>query len=86
MTNDESLIIDELYFVTSYQELLGNTGLEEELFNNLLHQLVKVGYVQQLHYNGTDFEKMDQPDVNALEEYSYLATKKALLAHNGLDI
>ncbi|PSR55663.1 hypothetical protein AHMF7605_20210 [Adhaeribacter arboris] len=83
MTEIEFEIMDELYFVTSFQQL-GNALLRthEELCHSL-QDLVVRGYVKcfypdpdtEIEYNQVKFSKECQ-------QYYFLATKAGLMVHN----
>ena len=80
----DDILLEELYFVISYKDLVQAITWTPEIEENLI-KLIKNGWVNQLYYdtkNG-DFVKQKHID-NQLENYSYLATKKGLLAHSGL--
>jgi hypothetical protein len=81
MTDIEFDILDELYFVTSFAELLSNLGIsKEELKHNLLAMTQKnwVNYYLQL-----DGEQNPPIDLSAnIESLYFLASKKGLFAHN----
>ena len=80
----ESDVLDELYFVISFNDVTAAMQLDENVICKALSNLLEQGYVQQLKFSQSigDFEKMDEPDTANLSGYHYLATKKGLLAHN----
>lgn len=84
ITAAEFDVMDEIYFVTPYQEVLQNSGLKEELLKDVLKQLLNKKYIWQMRYSNSlkDFEKMEVPDHEHLEQFNYLASKEGLLAHN----
>ena len=81
MTDAEFDVLDELYFVTSFEDLRQRTELAEAALTSTLAQLVARGWVKCL---GPDGEVLADPAV--FEQYPdrchYLATKPGLLAHN----
>ncbi|MEN7546869.1 hypothetical protein AAG747_03040 [Rapidithrix thailandica] len=82
MTEQEFTILDELYFLTSYQDLSEAVGLEEAALLNSLKSLLEKKWIrcykeadQELPYEDTDLEK-------DYARYYYLASKEGLLKHN----
>lgn len=76
--------MDELYFLSSFGQIMTNTGAgSDELKEAILH-LLQQDFIQQHLYSETlhDFEKMEFYDEAKLETASYVATRKGLLAHN----
>lgn len=82
MSDEEFEVMDELYFVTSYDDLEENCDCEKEQLISVLSSLHEKGWIRVL--SGMDeeisVEKVDLP-VN-YASYFYLASKKGLLAHN----
>ena len=80
----EYLILDELYFVSSYQEILNNVGCEGELFKVVITGLLEKGLAVQMTYNTDlkDFIKLDHADRNLLEHSHFVATRQGLIVHN----
>lgn len=80
----EFRILDEAYFVSSYQTILQNVGSGEEIFQPALMALLQRGFISQMKYNAAmnDFERLDQPESNTLKESSFVATRQGLLIHN----
>ncbi len=77
-------IMDELYFLSSFRQIMTNTGADgNELKKAILH-LLQQDFIQQHIYNESlhDFEKMDYYDEAKIESASYVATRKGLMAHN----
>lgn len=82
MTDDQFDVLDELYFVQSFDQLLHLTGKPA---NELIPVLVEIYQNDWIKVMGTVDEELtpDQVDLeNSAEEYFFLATKKGLLAHN----
>ena len=79
-------LLDEIYFVTPFSEIIKQLKIEPEIIKQVLKKLIQIGYVHQLVYNQTskDFEKNDVPDYIFIERHSYLASKQGLFAHNTL--
>ena len=82
MSENEFDVLDELYFVTSYDELEKRLpDLTEELVSVLVSLLTQ-GFIKCL-MNESDEEifVVDKFTFN-YKKYNYLATKAGLLAHN----
>ena len=84
MTDREFEIMDELYFVQTFDDLLKSTRLSEFELKEGLNQLIDKGWAKCLNSltvevaaEVTDFE-------NKYKNYYYLATKAGLLAHNSI--
>jgi hypothetical protein len=84
LTDLEFLILDEVYFVTSYSTILQNIGSGAEEFRKTLIGLLEKQLVSQMKYNNDlkDFDKLESPDLSALSESSFVATRQGLLIHN----
>lgn len=82
MNDQEYIILDELYFIVTFDELLRKTGLPEEALKSELISLVKKGWVKLIDLK-TDSEIEDHLAIEAdYKKYNYLATKAGLFAHN----
>ncbi|MFK7952823.1 MAG: hypothetical protein AB8B73_08245 [Ekhidna sp.] len=82
MTDEEFDIIDELYFVTSYQDLKEGCQFSDEILQSNLVSLIENGLVRV--YKDVD-EASEMEDVNLKDhfrDYFYLASKKGLFEHN----
>ena len=84
MTQIEFDILDELYLIQSFDELINTVELNEAELQQALHNLLKKDWVrcyfpptQELIFEKTVFEK-------GFRKYHYLATKAGLLAHNSI--
>ena len=83
MTDKEFDVLDQLYFVHSFDTVLEETGLTENDLKEVLSGLLNKGWVRC--YSDLEAEmpitnKQLRPD---LSSYFYLATKEGLLVHNG---
>ena len=82
MTDLEFEVLDELYFVISFDELQTKLSLEEPQLKRCLRQLYEIGYVKCFS-NVSDEIPNDEIDFeNNYRIYHYLATKDGLFAHN----
>lgn len=82
MTDLQFDVLDELYFVLSYKELLAATALEDQVLVGVLEELYAAGWIKVMH---TVDEELAPEEVDLKKNaasYYYLASKKGLLAHN----
>lgn len=83
MTNHEFDILDELYFVASFRDLMQKTGLSASELSEGLRSLLEQGLVRsfwpdpdtELAYEESSFGAISQ-------DCYYLASKEGLLQHN----
>ncbi len=83
MTELEYDVLDELYFVVSFNELQTTLDLEADELKNVLQTLLRRDWIKCLS-NQTD--ELSASEVNFEEnyrDYFYLATKSGLLSHHG---
>lgn len=84
MTDIEYDIIDELYFVISFKELLDNVSVDEKELVFQLKQMIKKGWVR-CFINISGEEPIEDLDLeNQYMNYYYLASKEGLKVHNSL--
>ena len=82
MTELEYEILDELYFVISFQDLKQQLSLEEVELKSALSSLLKQDYIKCFG-NISDEIPPEQLDFeNNYRKYHYLASKEGLFAHN----
>ena len=84
MTDLEFDIIDELYFVQSFQTVLNELDIDPLLLKDELKALILKGWVKCFESGASDeilFSEELDFDHHYLK-YHYLATKEGLLAHN----
>ena len=82
MSDLEFEVLDELYFIQSFNELLEVTDLEDADLKSVLKKLLRKEWLQCYENvnDRVDDENLDF-DLN-FRRYHYLASKKGLLAHN----
>ena len=84
MTDQEFEILDELYFVQTFEALRHSTNLSGPELKRWLNQLIDKGWVKCLD-SLTEEVVTDAPDFEIhYKNYHYLATKAGLLAHNSV--
>ncbi len=81
-------LMDDLFFVILFSELEKVVDFAAPELVSLLGELLREGWVDQLQIprGKLDYEKLNRPDFENIQEYDYLATKKGLLAYNGVSI
>ncbi|WP_375583422.1 hypothetical protein [Cyclobacterium xiamenense] len=83
MTDDEFDLLDELYFLQSYDYLKKKLGWEDERLLVTLDLLLKKAWIKC--YSSPEEELFTPPALNESgKELHYLATKQGLLRHNTL--
>lgn len=82
MTDREFELMDELYFVQSFQELQEECDMDEQELKQLLKGLVSKGWVRWMTSRSDENPESQVFHESLLQEYYYLATKAGLLAHN----
>ena len=82
LTDLEYRILDELYFVSSFPNLLNNVSGEKKSVVESLQHLLENELVTQIKPDGGTEEKLEVPDFSTLEQSYFVASKKGLLIHN----
>lgn len=85
MTDLEYDLLDELYFVQSFDYLQNALAIEEPVLKETLELLLKKGWVKCFVNNTEEVFIEDMDFEKRYRQYSYLATKQGLLAHNADD-
>ena len=81
MTNTQYEIIDALYFVIPFDELLAQLDLDEGLLVVELHKLHQKGWIRV--YDAIDQELENHALLDdRFTKYQFLASKQGLIAHN----
>lgn len=83
MTDAEFDVMDELYFVQSFDYLIEELSMSAEEIKPVLKSLLDHGWIKCLHnMNDEIFTESINLDLE-FKNYYYLASKAGLLAHNG---
>lgn len=82
MTDDEFDVLDELYFVQSFNQLAELTAKPTIELIPVLEQLYKRGWIKVMSDVDDELPDEEIDFQQGAENYYYLATKKGLLAHN----
>ncbi len=81
MSDEEFEVIDELYFVTSYQDLKSTTDYSDNSLKSILVGLIEKGWIKV--YKSVDVEiDLGQVEQHDLVTCFFLASKKGLFEHN----
>ena len=81
MTNTQYEIIDALYFVIPFDELLAQLDLDEGSLVVELHKLHQKGWIRV--YDAIDQELENHALLDdRFTKYQFLASKQGLIAHN----
>lgn len=83
MTDHEFDVLDELYFVISFNEILEAVDLEEAALLSVLKTLLEKGWIKCFRNHSEEVLPYELNMDQHYQKYSYLATKSGLLAHNG---
>jgi hypothetical protein len=83
LTDLEFVIIDELYFICNFNELLFNTSIEIQELKSTLWQLLEQDLIKCLVEEEEQNISLVDFELN-FKKYHYIASKKGLLAHNTL--
>ena len=84
MTDLEFDLLDELYFVISFQEILAELSWSTEVLSEELEKLLHKEWIKTIERE-TMLELTLVPPTADYHKYLFLATKKGLLAHNCKD-
>ncbi len=82
MTDEEFDVLDELYFVIKYGDLLEETGLPSEQLIQVLQSLYSKGWIKIMETVDDELSASEIDLKNSAGSYFFLATKSGLLAHN----
>ncbi|NLR90422.1 hypothetical protein [Flammeovirga agarivorans] len=82
MTEEEYLVLDELYFVTSFDNLKQETNLSEESLKLTLKTTIEKGWVRCFNSPEEEIEITMDDFEEHYTSFFYLASKKGLFAHN----
>lgn len=82
MTDHEYEIIDELYFVISFEELQKRLDLDETELKQRLNSLLDLGYIKCFNNVSDELPPEDLDFEYNYRNYHYLVSKEGLFAHN----
>lgn len=78
-------ILDSLYFVEPFDNILSEVKAPENVVASELKTLIRLGWVQVMDFDTQigDYKKTMFYDSDNMRAFSYLATKEGMLRHNG---
>ena len=82
MTDEEFDLLDELYFVYSFNHIKNELSWETESLKKVLRLLVDKGWVKCFKNVHEELPKEEVEFESNFEQYFYLASKAGLFAHN----
>ncbi|MCR9252550.1 MAG: transporter [bacterium] len=82
MSDLEYDVLDELYFVVSFDDLMEKTDLEDHELKKVLNKLLQKSWIKCLSSATDDVPEDDLNFDRDARRYFYLATKAGLMAHN----
>ncbi len=82
MTDDEFDVLDELYFVYSFDHVKDELSWESEHLKTVLKVLVDKGWVKCFKDVHRELTKEEVEFDSNYNQYLYLASKAGLFAHN----
>lgn len=82
MTAIEFDLLDELYFLVSFDHLLHETPYQEQEIRDILKKMIDKGWVRCYHPSREEVLTDLSNFSTEYRKYRYLASKEGLLAHN----
>lgn len=82
MTDHEYEILDELYFVISFEELKQRLTIDESELKQTLNSLLDQEYIKCFSNVSDELPHEDVNFENNYQNYHYLVSKEGLFAHN----
>ncbi|HHP7240873.1 MAG TPA: transporter [Cyclobacteriaceae bacterium] len=82
MSDLEFSILDELYFVKSFTELIEVCDLDNDELKKLLGKMHRKGWIKILKDSQNEVPEEDFDFEVLYKQYYYVASKMGLLAHN----
>ncbi|MDX2247127.1 MAG: hypothetical protein SF052_10145 [Bacteroidia bacterium] len=78
-------ILDSVYFVESFQNILEESGEPLPVVVDEIRTLIDRGWIQVMEFDEKkgDFVRTGIFDTDHFENYHFLATKAGLMKHNG---
>jgi hypothetical protein len=84
MNDLEFDVLDELYFIQSFQYLKNVLNVEDRVLKETLLSMIKKGWIKCYKNNQEEIFNPQELFEDELLNYYYLASKSGLLAHNTL--
>ena len=85
MTDQEFELLDEIYFVRSYDEISSALQWEDARILSTLQSAYKKGWIR-CYITPTQEDMSDEVNLSSnYKKYYYLASKEGLFAHNSIE-
>lgn len=84
MSSVHSEILDELYFIATYEDILKELNLSDSTLRVELWQMIENGLVKVMSNYDEEIELNKEGFEQNLKKYHYIASKKGLMWHNSL--
>jgi len=84
LSENEFEVLDELYFVVSYQELANTLDMDQETLKQVLGKMIEKRWVKCFTGPEQDIDYRDVDFLNQFDKYHYLASKEGLFVHNSV--
>ena len=82
MSEAEYDIMDQLYFVTSYEDIKNLSQVEESLVTEVVWRFISRGWIKCFEGPENEITVTEDDFKTNFNKYHYLASKQGLLAHN----
>ena len=82
MSEEEYNIMDQLYFVTSFEDVKDLSGVDETVIVAVMWKFILVGWIKCFDGPEEEVELTEDDFKTNFAKYHYLASKQGLLAHN----
>lgn len=82
MTDEEYLLLDELYFIIDFKNLAEQSEISEKRLRQLLKVFYATGWVRCFDKDGEELHMSPETMQDNLMEYQYLISKEGLFAHH----
>lgn len=82
MTDVEFEVLDQIYFVTAFDEIVENLSFSEVQVRDILNEMLEKDWVRVYYDGENEVLSKDIDMTNKYQSYCFLASKKGLFAHN----
>lgn len=82
MSEAEFDIMDQLYFVTSFEDVKALSGIDEPVITEVLWKFIGCGWIKCFDGPENEVAITEDDFKTNFTKYHYLASKQGLLAHN----
>lgn len=77
-------ILEELYFIQTFDELTRKLNLESNVLQRYLWKMYELGLVKTMVNFDEEIEQNEEEFERNFKKYHYIASKKGLMWHNSL--